>query len=208
MELRGNPWKLGGHRSCLLFEAIDRRSWPLPEILLIQKSVIMESINFDWLDDDYPLSYETPEFPTASNGQAVELAANPTAERPGQPSGDTSLALLRSSGGESNKRYDRSNPHCIHYDFRWKVSQRENIRARHICSDTVPDLILAPSDFWKVDFQPRLESVLTDKDKFPGERYTCEETIIEISIERSRQRGTKRCDKMEVDWDAGWRQAP
>ena len=92
----------------------------------------MESINIDWLDDDYPFSYETLEFPTAGNGQAVELATNPTTKRPGQPSGDNSLALLRSSGGESNKRYDRSNPQCIHYDFRWKVSQQENIRARHL----------------------------------------------------------------------------
>jgi len=31
--------------------------------------------------------------------------------------------------------------------------------------------------------------------------YTCEETVIEISIERSRQRGlTKRCKKLEIDW--------
>ena len=31
----------------------------------------------------------------------------------------------------------------------------------------------------------------------------CEETIIETSIERSRQRGlTKRCQKMEIDWNA------
>ena len=34
-----------------------------------------------------------------------------------------------------------------------------------------------------------------------GDSYTCEETIIEIFIERSRQRGlTKRCKKLEIDW--------
>jgi hypothetical protein len=63
------------------------------------------------------------------------------------------------------------------------------------------DLVLAPSDFWKVNFQERLERLLKDEDKFPGDSYTCEETIIEISIERSRQRGlTKRCKKLGIDW--------
>jgi hypothetical protein len=111
------------------------------------------------------------------------------------------LPLLRLGAWKSDQQYDKNNPICIHYDFRWKVSHRENIRARHVCSDTDPDLVLAPSDFWKVNFQARLESLLKDEDKFPGESYTCEETIIEISIERSRQRGlTERCKKLEIDW--------
>jgi hypothetical protein len=111
------------------------------------------------------------------------------------------LPLLRLSGWEPNKQYDKNNPECIHYDFRWKVSQRENIRARHVCSDTDPDLVLAPSDFWKVNFQSRLEALLKDEQKSPGERYTCEETIIDISIERSRQRGLKKRFKdLEIDW--------
>jgi hypothetical protein len=70
--------------------------------------------------------------------------------------------------------------------------QRENIRARHVCSDTDPDLVLTPSDFWKVNFQPRLEALLNDENKFPGDTYTCEETIVDISIERSRPRGLKK----------------
>ena len=63
--------------------------------------------------------------------------------------------------------------------------------ARHVCSDTDPDLVLAPSHFWKVNFQTRLETLLKDEDKFPGDAYTCEETIVKISVERSRQRGLK-----------------
>jgi hypothetical protein len=64
--------------------------------------------------------------------------------------------------------------------------QREKIRARHVYSDTDPDLVLAPSDFWKVNFQARLESLLEDEDKFLRDSYMCEETIIEISIKQSR----------------------
>jgi hypothetical protein len=90
---------------------------------------------------------------------------------------------------------------CIHYDFQWKISQREKIRARRVFSDTDPDLVLAPSDFWKVKFHPRLNNYLKDEDKFPEDKYTCEETIIEVSVEKSRRRGlTKRCQKLEIDW--------
>ena len=56
--------------------------------------------------------------------------------------------LLRLSGWNADKQYDKNNPVCIHYDFRWKISQHENIRARHVCSDRDPDLVLAPGDFW------------------------------------------------------------
>jgi hypothetical protein len=80
------------------------------------------------------------------------------AEQANQPSGERALPLFQLSGWESNKQYDKNNPECIHYDFRWKVIQRENIRARHVCSDTDPDLVLAPRDFWKVNFQVRLEA--------------------------------------------------
>lgn len=156
----------------------------------------------DWIDGGDAFDYGTPQIPTGSpgGGTAAELAS-PAPERGDQPSGEHTLPLLRLGAWESDVQYDKNNPICIHYDFRWKISHRENIRARHVCSDTNPDLVLAPSDFWKVTFQARLESLLKDGDKFPGESYTCEETIIEISIERSRQRGlTKRYKKLDVDW--------
>jgi hypothetical protein len=144
----------------------------------------MENTTFDWLDSDYSLNYGTPEVPTSSSPKASP--ASPAAERADQPSGGHALPLLRLSGWESEKQYDKSNPVCIHYDFQWKISQREKIRARRVYSDIDPDLVLAPSDFWKVNFQARLKSYLKDEDKFPGDSYTCEETIIEISIKRSR----------------------
>ncbi|KAK2022207.1 hypothetical protein LX32DRAFT_508560, partial [Colletotrichum zoysiae] len=43
--------------------------------------------------------------------------------------------------------------------------------------------------------------LLKDENKFPGDTYTCEETIVDISIERSRQRGLKkRFTGLEIDW--------
>ncbi|KAI9762389.1 MAG: hypothetical protein M1840_001250 [Geoglossum simile] len=160
----------------------------------------MENTDFDWLNGNWASNLEF----FTSNSPKAGTAAEPASQAGGRvdlTGSELALPLLRLSGWEEDKQYDKNNPVCIHYDFRWKISQRENIRARHVCSDIDPDLVLAPSDFWKVNFQARLESLLKDKDKFPGDGYMCEETIIEISIERSRQRGlTKRCKKLEIDW--------
>jgi hypothetical protein len=160
----------------------------------------MESIEFDWLNVDWASNHDPFHSDSPRVGTAAEQASQ-VAGRIDQPSIEHALPLLRLSGWESDKQYDKTNPVCIHYDFRWKTSQRENIRARHICSDTDPDLVLAPSDVWKVTFQARLECLIQDENKFPGDIYTCEETTVEISIELSRQRGlTKRYPKLEINW--------
>jgi hypothetical protein len=86
----------------------------------------MENTTFGWLDSDYSLNYRTPEAPSSSSPRARQ--ASPGAERAEQPSGGHALPLLRLSGWESERQYDKSNPVCIHYDFRWKISQREKIR--------------------------------------------------------------------------------
>jgi hypothetical protein len=159
----------------------------------------MENIDSDWLDGNRASNLEFPISDSPRAGTAAEPASQ-AAKRVDEPGGEHALPLLRLSGWKVDKQYDKNNPICIHYDFRWKISHRENIRARHVCSDTDPDLVLALSDFWKVNFQARLESLLHDEDKFPRDIYTCEETIIEISIKQSRQRGlTKRYKKLEID---------
>ncbi|KAH8800845.1 hypothetical protein F5884DRAFT_809026 [Xylogone sp. PMI_703] len=169
----------------------------------------MEDTNFDWPDDNYDsydLNYGTPEFPISGSPRASPTAqqADPVVDPVDRPSGEHALPLLRLSSWERDRQYDKNNPICIHYDFRWKISQRENIRRRNICLDTDRDLVLAPSDFWEDSFQIRLGKIideLKDEGKFPGDAYTCEETIVEISIERSRQRGlTKPCKKLDIDW--------
>ncbi|WQF77118.1 hypothetical protein CDEST_02132 [Colletotrichum destructivum] len=165
----------------------------------------MESLNFDWPDSNFAIHYGTPQYLTSDSTRvspAAERASLVAEQANDQSNDERALPLLRLSDWERTTQYDKNNPICIHYDFRWKVSQREKIRARQVCSDTDPDLVLAPSDFWNVDFEPRLEALLKDKNKFPGDKYTCEETIIDISVERSRQRGLKkRFEGLEIDWD-------
>jgi hypothetical protein len=160
----------------------------------------MENTDFDWLNGNWAsnLEFLTSDSPRA--GTAAEPASQ-AGERVDQTGSEHALPLLRLSGWEVDKQYDKNNPVCIYYDFRWKISQRENIRARHICSNTDPDLVLAPSGFWKSTFEARLSTLLQDEDKFPGDTYMCEESIIEISIERSRQRGlSKQYPKLEINW--------
>ncbi|KAJ0335178.1 hypothetical protein COL154_013770 [Colletotrichum chrysophilum] len=170
----------------------------------------MEALDLSSLDEEYSISHGIPEFLTSNSLREGPAAAQPSstaevgsvAEQNDQPSGDRALPLLRLSDWDSTKQYDKKNPECIHYDFRWKVSQREKIRARQVCSDTDLDQVLAPSDFWKINFESRLTLLLKDENKFPADTYTCEETIVDVSIERSRQRGLKKRFKgLEIDWD-------
>lgn len=43
--------------------------------------------------------------------------ASPAAERADQPSGGHALPLLRLSGWDSEKQYNKHNPVCIYYNF-------------------------------------------------------------------------------------------
>ncbi|KAI1839391.1 hypothetical protein JX266_014398, partial [Neoarthrinium moseri] len=105
--------------------------------------------------------------------------------------------------GTAADENDASRSERIHYDFRWKVSQRDKIRARPVCSGSELGISLAPSDYWNTVFQSRLASVLQDKDKFPERSYSCEATNVNISIERTRQRGlNEQFDKMDINWDS------
>ena len=161
----------------------------------------MENADFDdWLDTDWISNYETLASDSPIAGTAAEPASQ-VVERVDQPKGEHTLPLLRLSGWERDRQYDKNNPVCMHYNYQWKLSQRENIRRRTLCFGTYPDLVLAPSDFWKDTFEARLNSLREDNDKFPGDNYTCEETIVEISIERTRQRGFKTpFKKLQIDW--------
>ncbi|KAN0122967.1 hypothetical protein V8E51_001293 [Hyaloscypha variabilis] len=120
----------------------------------------MHAKSFDKSGEDVKLrlAHSAPRQPRGRNVLDSDYSFN---YRTPKPSSGHTLPLLRLSSCEREKKYDNSNP----------ISQREKIRARRIYLDTNPDLVLAPSNFWK--------------DKFLGDSYTCEETIIEISIEQS-----------------------
>ena len=99
----------------------------------------------DLCDGQWASNYDNSVFLTSDspvNGTDAG-PVRPASDQVDQPSGEQALPLLRLSGWDSEKQYDKYNPVCIHYDFQWKISQREKIRARRICSDTEPDLVLS-----------------------------------------------------------------
>ena len=91
----------------------------------------MSNDDFEWLNDNWAPNYGTPDFsiydspgggtPAGHASQVGQRACQAT-EHVDQPSGEDTLPLLRLSGWESGKRYDKNDPVCIHYDFWWKIS--------------------------------------------------------------------------------------
>ena len=174
------------------------------------------SADYDFAGD-YVLDFRTPGRETDSDSDS-STSRSPSPERSDQvdePSSEPSdgqdgqkpagLPLLRRSDLEDGKVYSKNNPTCIHYDFIWKLSLRENIRARPICGSSQPeDVIIAPSDFWMDQFQTRLERAVKDKEKFPGDVYSCDKTTITISVEKTRGRGLKEeySAGQDIDWHA------
>jgi hypothetical protein len=63
----------------------------------------MENIDFDWLDGNFALNYASAGCPTSGSPRAGTAA-----ERVAQLSGELALPLLRLSGCESEKQYDKS----------------------------------------------------------------------------------------------------
>ncbi|KAL7940328.1 hypothetical protein V8C42DRAFT_337869 [Trichoderma barbatum] len=163
-------------------------------------TAIMEDLNLEWLEDTSPDYQDLRGIycPSPSASPAIEPSEPPSEP----PSGEGGLPLLRLQNWEKDKQYDKNHPEFIHYDFRWKIALRENIRARQISAGLEPDTVLAPSDYWKEIFQPQLSELLTDKDKFPGNNYICEEANITINTTKTRGRNLTQCFKsLSIDWN-------
>ena len=130
-----------------------------------------------------------------------QTATNPAPVVTNPPHDAAALPLLRRGEWDEDKRYDKNLGECIHYDFRWKISLRENVRARSIVTDSALDVVLAPSDYFEVKLRKYLDGILKDRERFPGDDYECEKKSITISIERTRGRGlAESFDSRPVDW--------
>lgn len=148
--------------------------------------------------DDNLQYYESPLLPVPDG-----VGISPPGGQSEPPSGDGDLPLLRLGDWDQSRQYDKNNPECIHYDFKWKVSVRGNIRAQNNWAGSSPDIVLAPSDHFKVTFQKQLEDLRKDKEKFPEDKYICVETNVNISVERTRGRGLSETftNDRPIDWE-------
>lgn len=161
----------------------------------------MEIDNFYWTED-HGLDFRTPELATA-HSRSPSSSPSPAADRADgrKTQNDKGLPLLRYSDWEEDRQYDESNAVCIHYDFHWKVSQRDKTRAKLISENKRASLVLAPSDFWKNCLQMQIDGILQNRDNFPAEKYTCDKTKITLSVTGTRGRGLK---ETLIDQNINW----
>src|SRR6266536_1941090 len=106
------PWKpVENRRNPERPRVLSAYATNLPSCLDIRqfgRHATMENTTFDWLDSEYSVNYRTQEVPTSSGPRASPASsATPAAERADQPSGGHALPLLRLSGWESEKQYDK-----------------------------------------------------------------------------------------------------
>ena len=112
VERRRKPKKLrgSGRLSSLRYGTVA--AIPLsPQYLSTQKHANMDN---DLRDGQWASNYDNPVFLTSDSADPV----SPAAEQADQPSGGQALPLLRLSGWDSEKQYDKHNPVYIHYDFK------------------------------------------------------------------------------------------
>ena len=80
----------------------------------------MENTDYDWLNGNWASNLESPISDSPRAGTVAEPASQ--AAELVETGGEHALPLLRLSGWKVDKQYDKNNPVCIHYDFRWKIS--------------------------------------------------------------------------------------
>ncbi|CAI6082451.1 unnamed protein product, partial [Clonostachys chloroleuca] len=139
-----------------------------------------EATNLDWLGGNFELHFLTPELlldSPAANPRPSPIATQ-EAERTEPPSGEHDLPL------KGSQKLPFYLPIIVSFGA-YSVAGKEISNMIKPTQNSDPDIALAPSDIWQVDLKARLEGLLDNKGKFPGSNYTCDETNITISIERS-----------------------
>lgn len=107
------------------------------------------------------------------------------------------LALLSLAEWDQEKAYDEQPANCLQYSIEWKVC----VNGRMIAKDTEPNLVLAPSPYWRLFLQVRLEKLLR-KNVPPNRSVRCDDTNVVVSVtDRSERDLTKRFEETEIDWD-------
>ena len=116
-------------------------------------------------------------------------------ERTSRP-GPKSLRFIQLSEWEEGRSYQEDPPTCIHYRIEWRVT----INSREVSQDTEEDLSLAPSSFWQLSLEKKLEKVLRRKTA-RHRRVTADDTVITVlTSDRTKRKLTKRFDDTDIIW--------
>lgn len=105
------------------------------------------------------------------------------------------LGFLPLDEWDESGEYDVQPPQYVYYIIEWKLS----LNHKKVGGETVKDLVVAPSDYWKTCLKKAVEDMLQTTKK-PGQRVRYESTTIKVSVNDKSQSPLEKFYPTTINW--------